>query len=55
MSGSGAGVGDAGFDIQERGVMYCPCSQYDLSTITYSPDGRLYQLEYAQKAVSESG
>lgn len=26
-------------------------SGYDLSTSTYSPDGRVFQLEYAQKAV----
>jgi 20S proteasome subunit alpha 7 len=28
---------------------------YDLSPTTYSPDGRVYQVEYAQKAVSNSG
>ncbi|KAL0487665.1 proteasome subunit alpha-3 [Acrasis kona] len=28
---------------------------YDLSVTTYSPDGRLFQIEYAQKAVENSG
>ena len=28
---------------------------YDLSTTTYSPDGRVYQIEYAEKAVESSG
>ncbi len=26
-------------------------SQYDLSSTTYSPDGKVFQTEYAQKAV----
>jgi len=30
-------------------------SGYDLSVTTYSPDGRVYQVEYAQKAVEASG
>ena len=29
--------------------------QYDLSSSTYSPDGRIYQIEYASKAVENSG
>ena len=29
--------------------------QYDLSTSTYSPDGRIFQIEYAIKAVENSG
>ena len=29
--------------------------QYDLSSSTYSPDGRIYQIEYAAKAVENSG
>ncbi|KAJ2772863.1 putative proteasome subunit alpha type-7 [Coemansia nantahalensis] len=28
---------------------------YDLSVSTYSPDGRVFQVEYAQKAVDNSG
>ncbi|CAO1615013.1 unnamed protein product [Sympodiomycopsis kandeliae] len=30
-------------------------SGYDLSSSTYSPDGRIFQIEYAQKAVENSG
>ena len=29
--------------------------QYDLSVSTFSPDGRVFQVEYAQKAVDSSG
>lgn len=29
--------------------------QYDLSVSTYSPDGKVFQTEYAQKAVDNSG
>lgn len=28
---------------------------YDLSSTTYSPDGKVFQIEYAQKAVDNSG
>ncbi len=28
--------------------------QYDLSVTTYSPDGKIFQTEYAQKAVDGS-
>jgi 20S proteasome subunit alpha 7 len=28
---------------------------YDQDTLTYSPDGKIYQIEYAQKAVDSSG
>lgn len=30
-------------------------SQYDLSVSTFSPDGRVFQTDYAQKAVDNSG
>ncbi|KAF4698993.1 Proteasome subunit alpha type-3, partial [Perkinsus olseni] len=30
-------------------------SGYDLSATTYSPDGRVFQIEYAQKAVDNGG
>lgn len=33
----------------------CSILQYDLSITTYTPDGKLMQLEYAQKAVDASG
>jgi 20S proteasome alpha/beta subunit len=29
--------------------------QYDLSATTFSPDGRVFQTEYATKAVDNSG
>lgn len=29
--------------------------QYDLSVSTFSPDGRVFQTEYAQKAVDNGG
>ncbi len=51
------------------GVCWCGCTclpvaitltihyttQYDLTVSTYSPDGRVFQTEYAQKAVDNSG
>ena len=30
-------------------------SQYDLSVSTFSPDGRVFQTDYAQKAIDNSG
>jgi 20S proteasome subunit alpha 7 len=29
--------------------------QYDLSVSTFSPDGKVFQTDYAQKAVDNSG
>ncbi len=29
--------------------------QYDISASQFSPDGRVFQVEYAQKAVENSG
>ncbi len=29
--------------------------QYDISVTTFSPDGRVFQIEYATKAVDNSG
>lgn len=31
------------------------CFQYDLSASQFSPDGRVFQVEYAGKAVENSG
>ncbi len=33
------------------GFCLLPRPQYDLSATTYSPDGKVFQTEYAQKAV----
>lgn len=30
-------------------------TQYDLSVGTFSPDGRVFQTDYAQKAVDSAG
>uniref|UniRef100_A0A8C6BZZ9 Proteasome alpha-type subunits domain-containing protein n=1 Tax=Monodon monoceros TaxID=40151 RepID=A0A8C6BZZ9_MONMO len=30
-------------------------TRYDLSASTFSPDGRVFQVEYAMKAVENSG
>ena len=36
-------------------VCVCVCVvQYDLSASTFSPDGRVFQVEYAMKAVENS-
>lgn len=35
--------------------MAAPGSGYDLSASTFSPDGRIFQIEYASKAVEHSG
>ena len=42
--------------IQWPKFMYeCWELQYDLSVTTFSPDGRVFQVEYASKAVDNSG
>jgi hypothetical protein len=33
----------------------CGLLQYDLSVGTFSPDGRIFQTDYAQKAIDGSG
>lgn len=38
-----------------RGLTACCFVQYDLYTTSYSPDGRVFQVEYANKAVEASG
>jgi hypothetical protein len=37
------------------GVSSLSSLQYDLYTTSYSPDGRVFQVEYAAKAVESSG
>lgn len=49
---SGAGVSH-GFKIV--GSLWAIAQQYDLSAGTFSPDGRIFQVEYAKKAVENSG
>merc|ERR1711990_1164535 len=39
----------------QTGKMSSTGSGYDLSASTYSPDGRLFQVEYANKAVENAG
>ena len=36
-------------------ALFLLISQYDYSCGTFSPDGRIFQVEYAQKAVENSG
>ena len=38
-----------------RLVLRLPGLQYDLTVTTFSPDGRVFQVEYAGKAVEKSG
>lgn len=65
MSGIGSGVsaGPAAcfcvflrdHSASQRPVLPSLGLQYDLSTSTFSPDGRVFQTDYAQKAVDNSG
>lgn len=41
--------------LQNAAPTLTPPAQYDLSSQTYSTDGRIYQVEYAGKAVESSG
>ena len=42
------------FDVQSNCLMFILHSQYDLSANQFSPDGRVFQVEYAMKAVENS-
>ncbi len=62
MSGIGTGVSARSFVltfqawvIQEVTLVCIRGMQYDLSVSTFSPDGRVFQTDYAQKAVDNSG
>lgn len=37
-----------------RTLIHVSVFQYDLSASTFSPDGRVFQVEYAMKAVENS-
>ncbi|RRT40964.1 hypothetical protein BHE74_00024668 [Ensete ventricosum] len=40
---------------KKRSTMSSIGTGYDLSVTTFSPDGRVFQIEYAAKAVDNSG
>lgn len=41
--------------VQQTATMASSGSGYDLSSATFSPDGRIFQVEYANKAVENAG
>lgn len=55
MSSIGTGVSRIYFVIISKNVTQNIYFQYDLSASQFSPDGRVFQVEYAMKAVENSG
>jgi len=55
MSSTGAGVNFKKIVVTISFILICSLFQYDYSCGTFSPDGRIFQIEYAQKAVENSG
>lgn len=59
MSSIGSGVCLRLFSVlRNKTIDFCCfffCYQYDLSASQFSPDGRVFQVEYANKAVEGSG
>lgn len=53
MSSIGTGVSNINFAFLNW--KYYTILQYDLSASQFSPDGRVFQVEYAMKAVENSG
>lgn len=58
MSGIGSGVRLAKIvlfvHLSDKHVESVCCVQYDYSVSTFSPDGKVFQTEYAQKSVDNS-
>lgn len=61
MSGIGTGVRQSRLSLEAQmhvgGIISLSSEflQYDLSVSTFSPDGRVFQTAYAQKAVDNGG
>ncbi len=56
MSGSGVRASSSDFNLLDFFLMiFIFVFQYDYSCGTFSPDGRIFQVEYAHKAVESSG